>query len=151
MQGASPLPTPQEAARPALAAPETEPASPGPADTRIVAARASPPVREATPDAAASAAAGAAWRAALSAWLQGHRTYPQAARRNEEQGRVVVRVTVDRTGQVLGVSLADGSGSAALDEAAQAMLRGARLPPFPAGMTRDQVTVTVPIRYALER
>ena len=38
-----------------------------------------------------------------------------------------------------------------LDDAAQAMLRGARLPPFTADMTQGQTTVTVPIRYRLEQ
>jgi TonB family protein len=50
----------------------------------------------------------------------------------------------------LQVSLVGSSGSAILDDAAQAMLRGARLPPFPSGMEQTQVTATVPIRYELE-
>ena len=128
--------------------PQTPPASAG---TGPTAAAAAPTVPSAVPNAAAMAAGGAAWRAALSTWLQDHKTYPDAARRAGEQGRVVVRFTVDRTGRVEDVVLVSSSGSASLDEAAQAMLRGARLPPFPAGMTQAQVTATVPIRYALEQ
>ncbi|MBV9783984.1 MAG: energy transducer TonB [Acidisphaera sp.] len=86
-----------------------------------------------------------AWRAALSAWLQAHKTYPQAARRNGEEGRAVVRFTVDRDGRVLDVELVGSSGSQSLDDAAQAMLRGAHLPP-----PVRQLTVTVPVRYRLE-
>lgn len=142
---------PGQAARHATpASPDAGPPAAAPEGTRIAAAPAAP-TPEATRDPAAMAAAGAAWRAALSTWLQGHTTYPEAARRGGEQGRVVVRVTVDRGGQVLGMALADGSGAASLDQAAQAMLRGARLPPFPPGMIQAQVTVAVPVRYALER
>ena len=52
---------------------------------------------------------------------------------------------------MLAVTLVSSSGSAALDEAAQAMLRSARLPPFTTDMTQEQTTVTVPIRYRLEQ
>lgn len=86
----------------------------------------------------------------LSAWLQRNRRYPEAARRRNEQGTVVVRFTVGRSGQVLSVSLVQGSGSDTLDEAAQAVLRGATLPPFPADMPQAQQTLTVPIRYRLQ-
>jgi hypothetical protein len=38
-----------------------------------------------------------------------------------------------------------------LDLAAQNMLQAAALPPFPPGMAQDSITVTVPIRYSLQR
>jgi len=97
------------------------------------------------------AAAGADWRGSLAAWLQSHRTYPEEARRMSQEGRAVVRFTAGRDGRVLEFALVSSSGSAALDEAAQAMFRGARLPAFPAGMAQDRITVTVPIRFTLER
>ncbi len=96
------------------------------------------------------AAAGAGWRSALSAWLQAHKGYPEAAREAGEQGRAVVRITIARDGHVLGVALVGSSGSTILDDAAQGMLRGATLPPLPAAMAEPQVTVTVPLRYTLE-
>ena len=61
-----------------------------------------------------------------------------------------MRFTVARDGKVLAVSLASGSGSQLLDTAAAAMLRDARVPPFPAAMPQAEVTVVVSIRYALE-
>ena len=82
--------------------------------------------------------------------MQAHKTYPEAAHRNGEQGRVVVRFTVARDGRVLSVTLVGGSNSESLDDAAQAMLRGATLPSFPAALSQAQLTVTLPIRYALE-
>jgi protein TonB len=99
---------------------------------------------------AAQAAISANWQSALGAWLQTHKTYPEAARRRGDQGRATVRFTVDRNGQVVAVQLLSGTGSAILDEAVQRLLQGARVPAFPAGMDEPQVTVTLQLRYALE-
>jgi periplasmic protein TonB len=119
------------------------------------AAAAGAPVQT-TPGPAAASTAGAppaqvaaGWRQALGAWLAAHKTYPEEARRRGEEGRTAVRFTVDRSGRVLDVELSQSSGSAILDEAARAMLRGATLPPLPPTMTQERVTVTVTIRYAL--
>lgn len=89
------------------------------------------------------------WQHALFGWLASHKTYPEEARRRGEEGRAVLRFTVDRTGRVLAVELVTGTGSRLLDDAARAMLRGGALPPFPASMPQPQVTVTVQIRYRL--
>lgn len=58
--------------------------------------------------------------------------------------------TVDREGRVLDVALVQSSGSQILDAAAETLLRGAHLPPFPAGMAQNQIAITLPIHYALE-
>ncbi len=79
-----------------------------------------------------------------------HRSYPEMARRLRQQGTVVVHFTVDREGHVLEVSLVHGSGTEALDQAAQELLRSAHLPAFPPDMKLSQQSVTVPIRYRLE-
>ncbi len=153
-------PEPSSAVRPRAAARHAATAEDEPAPHHFdapVGPEAAPPTPVAhaaapsAPDAAATAAAGAAWRAGLSAWLREHTIYPDAARRDGEQGRVVVRFTVDRAGQVLDVALVGSSGSASLDQAAQAMLRGARLPAFPTAMAQAQTTITVPIRYTLQQ
>jgi periplasmic protein TonB len=90
------------------------------------------------------------WQSALGAWLEAHKSYPEEAQRRGEQGRAVVRFKVDRTGQVLDIQIISGTGSTILDDAVERMLRGARVPPFPPGMDRDQITVTVQLRYKLE-
>jgi protein TonB len=125
-----------------------------PPGTTPTASRAQPERAEPTSAAAPTAPAVAppissGWQGALAAWLRDHRTYPEVARENNEQGRVVVRFTVDRDGRVVDVVLVTSSGSRILDAAAQAMLRGADLPPFPGNMPQDHATVTVPIRYSL--
>ena len=63
---------------------------------------------------------------------------------------MVLRFTAAHDGQVLEVNLVHGSGSEVLDQAAQTLLRDARLPPFPADMPMPRQSVTVPIRYRLE-
>ena len=90
------------------------------------------------------------WFDGVNKWLLAHRSYPETARRLGEQGTAVVRFTVDREGHVLDVILVEGSGSSALDQAAQALLRNARLPPFPSDMVAPVRTITVPIHYRLE-
>ena len=62
-----------------------------------------------------------------------------------------MRFTVNRGGRVVDFQLLSGTGSTSLDGAVERLLRGARLPPFPAGMGQDEVTVTLQIRYTLER
>jgi len=48
------------------------------------------------------------------------------------------------------VSLAQSSGSDLLDNAAEAMLRDAHLPPFPPQMNLPRQSLTVPIHYRLD-
>ena len=146
-------PLTRRTARPAVRARKAEPdpdAAPSPASAALPAvsappSQAAPPVQQApSPEAAG------AWRSALAAWLQKHRTYPDAARRDDAEGRVVVRFTIDGAGLVTAVVLVGSSGSTVLDEAAQTLLRGAHLPPPPAPAP-DHLSVTLPIRYTLEQ
>ena len=90
------------------------------------------------------------WLDGVSQWLLAHRTYPEMARELGRQGTVVVQITVDPDGHVRDVKLVQGSGSESLDRAAQELVRGAHLPPFPSDMRLPQQTVTLPIRYQLE-
>jgi protein TonB len=89
------------------------------------------------------------WQRALTSWLATHKTYPDDARRSGTEGNVEVRFSVDRSGHVLDVTIVHGAGSAVLDAAAEAMLRGATLPAFPDSMSLERITVTVRLRYAL--
>jgi periplasmic protein TonB len=91
-----------------------------------------------------------AWLAGVSEWLLAHRSYPEMARRLGRQGTVVVQITVDPTGHVLDVTLVQGSGTESLDQAAEALVRNAHLPPFPADMKLPRQSVTLPVRYRLE-
>ena len=86
---------------------------------------------------------------ALMAALLQQRTYPAAARKAREQGVVHVRFTIDRDGQVLSSNVRRGAG-VLLDAAALEVLqRAAPLPPIPASMGKQSLTITVPIEYSL--
>ncbi len=103
------------------------------------------------PTSQASAAALGDWRLQLAAWLRSHQVYPPAARSRGDEGSVGVHFSLDDAGHVLEVDLMNGSGVAALDEAALLLLRGATLPAPPPGTLQAQRSVSVQLRYRLER
>ena len=120
---------------------------------RTQTARPAPPVPASGSSPATSASEAhpsADWLADVSAWLAAHRSYPETARRLGRQGTVVLQFTVDPQGGVMDVSLAQSSGSDLLDNAAEAMLRDAHLPPFPPQMNLPRQSLTVPIHYRLD-
>jgi protein TonB len=123
------LPTPQAAATP----PQT--------------ASAATPVPAPIPSPEASAG----YRALLSAWLNSHKRYPDAARQRGEEGRAVLRFEVDRSGRVIDYAVTTSSGYLDLDQSLEEMMRGATLPPFPAGVTQPRMEVSVTIRFSLSR
>ena len=116
-----------------------------------------PPVPTATapalppPAARAAPLISAAYRAELSAWLQSHKQYPENARARGEEGQVMLRFRVARSGQVLNYAVVQSSGYPDLDAAVNAMMRSAILPPFPADMAATDIQVTVGVRFALTR
>jgi protein TonB len=89
------------------------------------------------------------YRAALSAWLESHKRYPDGARSRGEEGRAVLRFRVERSGRVLNYAVVSSTGYPDLDAAIDAMMRGTTLPPFPADMTASDVEVSVTVRFAL--
>ena len=70
--------------------------------------------------------------ALLSAWLESHKRYPDAARQRGEEGRAVLRFSVERGGRVVDFAVARSSGYPDLDTSIEDMMRGAVLPSFPA-------------------
>jgi periplasmic protein TonB len=69
---------------------------------------------------------------------------PQTRRR----GTVMIRFTLDISGQVLSREIAASSGSQALDEAAvNSFDRAVPLPPIPATVSREPMTLVVPFEY----
>ena len=126
--------------------------APPPASVGSGAAVSAAPLAAQVPSSApamASAPPSAAWRGALSGWVQSRKSYPDEARRRAIEGVVGVRFTVARDGQVLDAQVVQGSGSDLLDQATLAIFRGARAPSFPADMVQQQVSITVAVRYRL--
>ena len=147
-----PVPRHQEAPQPTQAyspapaaqlpaAPATAPAAPPQT------AMAATPV----PAPAPSPQASVGYRALLSAWLESHKRYPETARERGEEGHAVLRFQVDRSGRVLDYAVISSSGYADLDQGLEEMMRGATLPPFPAGMPEPRIEVSVTIRFSLRR
>ena len=91
------------------------------------------------------------YSAMISAWLEAHKRYPDSARQGGEEGGVKLRFRVDRFGRVLDYRLLESTGYADLDAGIDQMMRGAQLPPFPAGMTQSQIEVSVKLRFKLTR
>ncbi len=142
--------------------PRTIVSAPAPASSRFD--EASPAATGASRYPAGQSAAGAAmpatvpgpdltanYSALVSAWLEAHKRYPTYARERGEEGSVGLRFRVDRFGRVLDHTLLSSSGYADLDGGVDEMMRGAQLPPFPAGMTMSQIEVSVKIRFNLTR
>lgn len=159
-----PLTLPEPVATEALA---TEAPRPSPADETPVEQRAQQPATsepapaapQPTQLAAVNADAGIDPRARkreadyfmlISAHLNRHKLYPADARKARQQGVVTVRFTVDRTGTVSAVTIKRASGHDILDQATlDLLLRVSPLPPMPASIARDSITLSLPIEYSL--
>lgn len=76
--------------------------------------------------------------------------YPLAARRNGEEGTVMLRVLVTAEGAAARVELDRSSGSAALDIAAQEAVRGWRFVPARRGSQTVEDWVRVPVVFRIE-
>lgn len=122
---ASNLPSP---AAPVAALPEAKPAPPGPAAEPVSQARFdADTLRNPSPP------------------------YPPLARRMGEEGKVVLRVSVNPQGSADSVEIKTSSGSTRLDEAAQKTVRGWRFIAAKRGDTPVQAWVLVPIIFKLEQ
>jgi len=142
---AAPVPQPVAKIAPAASAPPARIAPPAP-PTGSAQAGGGPGL-----DAKAKAAQDD-WYALLSAHLNRNKRYPREAKKAELQGTPVVRFAVDRRGRVSDVAIATSSGHAMLDEATlDLMRRVSPLPAMPRSMTRESVTITLPIDYSLSR
>jgi protein TonB len=134
-----------EKPQPNLAAAPTQPSPPAAAAPQTAYAPTPAPAP------APSAEISPGYRALLSAWLESHKRYPDTARQRGEEGRAVLRFAIDRSGRVLDFAVAQSTGHSDLDASIEEMMRGAVLPPFPAGMTQPRIDVAVTIRFSLAR
>jgi len=121
------------------------PPPPAPVQSAAIPRPAPPPVRSPGPIVSAG------YRAALGAWLESHKHYPEDARARGETGQAVLRFHVDRSGRVLSYAITHSTGHRDLDAAIDRMMQGASLPPFPQEMAASDIDVSVAIRFALAR
>lgn len=84
--------------------------------------------------------------------LNRYKKYPAIAKSQRLSGTVTVRFTVNAQGQVVNTHMVKGSGFPALDQEAMALVqRVSPFKPIPAGMKKDILHLTVPIRFSVRQ
>ncbi|MDG1709261.1 MAG: TonB family protein [Emcibacteraceae bacterium] len=99
----------------------------------------------------ANAADISGWQKEIAKKIAKKQTYPRAALRKELEGRVSVEINVDREGNILAHSVTQSSGHDVLDrEVTKIMKRVSPLPTPPADVADSQLTMVVPLAWALQ-
>jgi protein TonB len=89
------------------------------------------------------------WQKELIAHLDKHKRYP--AERSQKTAEIVVSFALDRRGHILSTSIVKGSGDAAFDEAALAMVRRSDPVPQPPPMVADEgLNFTLPVIFRVK-
>lgn len=76
--------------------------------------------------------------------------YPRIARRHRQEGRVVLRVTIDSAGEISAIELVSSSGHASLDSAARAALEKADFSPAAVGRSATASVKIIAFRFELQ-
>ena len=91
----------------------------------------------------------ATWQKQLIAHLDRHKRYP--ADRAQKSAEILVSFALDRMGHVLSTSIVKGSGDAAFDEAALAMVRRSDPVPQPPPVVADEgLNFTLPVIFRVK-
>jgi len=92
----------------------------------------------------------AAYLATVRSLLEKHKRYPGEARRQWQQGVVVLSFTIGSNGEIAHSKVARSSGHQSLDEAARETLtRLSRFPPLPPQLNRSHLAIEVPLAFRL--
>lgn len=88
----------------------------------------------------------------ISLWIQKFKLYPESARAQGIQGRAVVRVRIDRHGNIRYTILEENTGNPDLDRAALDMVRRANpVPAVPDGYPEgDMFEFLIPVNFAIK-
>jgi len=131
--------------------PVAEPSPPAAAPESNAANNAPPAATTAAAPAAPSASVSTTPPSSTAAYLNNPRPpYPRLARRNGEQGTVILRVLVTRQGMPARVETDKSSGSPILDDAALETVKGWRFVPARRGNDPVEEWVRVPIVFKLQ-
>ena len=91
----------------------------------------------------------ATWQKELIAHLDKHKRYP--ASRSQKSAEIVIGFALDRMGHVLSTSIVKGSGDAAFDEDALAMVRKSDPVPQPPPVVADEgLSFTLPVIFRIK-
>jgi periplasmic protein TonB len=91
----------------------------------------------------------ATWQKELIAHLDRHKRYP--AERSQKSAEILVSFVLDRMGHIVSTSIVKGSGDAAFDEAALAMVRRSDPVPQPPPAVADEgLNFTLPVIFRVK-
>jgi TonB family protein len=91
-----------------------------------------------------------AWQKELMVHLDKHKRYP--AERTSKSAEILVSFALDRKGHVLSTAIVKGSGDAAFDQAALAMVRRSDpVPPPPPLVADEGLNFTLPVIFRIKR
>jgi protein TonB len=83
-------------------------------------------------------------------WINKYKTYPDAARKQKQQGGPMLSIHLQRDGTVLDVQIETSSGFPLLDEAALKAVRDASpVPPFPDSYADQEAEIELPFKFQL--
>ena len=91
----------------------------------------------------------ASWQKELSAHFDRHKRYP--GERTHKSAEIIVSFVLDRTGHILSSGIVRGSGDAAFDNAALAMLQRSDPVPAPPPLVADEgLSFTLPVVFRVK-
>ncbi len=84
-------------------------------------------------------------------WVDKHKIYPDAARQRGIEGIAVVRIRIDRNGNILYSAIDHSSGSQIIDQAALEMVHNSNpLPPVPKDYEGNELEFLLPETFTLQ-
>lgn len=138
---------PPKPAKPAKATPPAQPAQKAAGKGKGAAAGNGGTAKAATLSKSQLNSLKSGWGAEIRARIERKKAYPRAAK--GAAGKVTVRLTVNRAGQLIGVAVARSSGNAALDQAAVKAVKAAgRFPAAPKGLGEGSYSFTLPMSFS---
>ena len=88
----------------------------------------------------------------ISLWIKQHKIYPESLRNQGLQGRAVVKIRINRAGEILYSAVDTSSGNSAIDEAALAMVKKSNpLPSVPDDYPEaNELEFLIPASFTLQ-
>lgn len=94
---------------------------------------------------------GVPYETALAGWLDRHKVYPRQATKRGVEGKVSIKITIDRDGNVKDFEIVQSSGYDILDASVEEMVKTASpFPPVPKNYDGSEFAFIAPVRFRLE-